>query len=357
MTVSAVPEEVSAAGNGSWDPGKYLFDLNKTAIYAATRGMPLMLPGHTAFLVTFVEAWLKKEPQSARVAATALFGRWPRWIQRRIASWLGSPRISNRLVLLVLLVPFVLPLIVLVPWETARSVLNSSWDVFRKGVRMVPPLITAMVVVFVTGDAWRILGSGSTLRVVILIAMFIVAGVLFLVRFNCWDDLDADPKQAEKLLEGIKHRRPAGFQDFVSHGVPAAPIQRPRGFGQAWVYLGYWLLCTFALIVTAAFVSAALILIGVILITRGETVTLASTVHVYQTFPGGNVITKQLLQLSFSLGAFAAFFLVAAQKPGDRRGYMRNVLLRYRRVLLVYSIYRGARRQAIEWTDVPCKRA
>ena len=82
----------------------------------------------------------------------------------------------------------------------------------------------------------------------------------------------------------------------------------------------------------AAIVSGALIVIGVILINRNETMTLANSVEVYDTLPGGIVITKQLLSLSFSLGAFAAFFLVAAQRPVDRKAFMKNVLVRYRGV-------------------------
>src|ERR1035438_8730704 len=79
MTAVAVPEEEAAGpGNRVWKSDQYLSDLNKTAIYAVTRGMPFLLATHAAFLVTFVDAWIK-EPQSAKEAAEALFGRWPQW--------------------------------------------------------------------------------------------------------------------------------------------------------------------------------------------------------------------------------------------------------------------------------------
>jgi hypothetical protein len=261
--------------------------------------------------------------------------------------------VPNGLLLFLLLTPFVLPLAGVLPWQIGRSVLNSAWDVLRKGVRGVPPLITAVVVVFVTGDAWRILGTGFTVRFAVLVVLFLLASLLFLVRWNCWDDIDAKPRQADKLLAGIKHKRPEAFQKFRHCGTEPTPIVRPRRLGAIWIYTGYWMLCAFALIIAALFVSAALIIIGVILINKSETKTLADAVHVYQTLPGGVVITKQLLSLSFSLGAFAAFFLVAAQRPTDRRAFMRDVLLRYRRVLLVYSIYCRAHDQAPDLTDVP----
>jgi hypothetical protein len=353
MTAVAVPEEEAAGpGNRVWKSDQYLSDLNKTAIYAVTRGMPFLLATHAAFLVTFVDAWIK-EPQSAKEAAEALFGRWPQWSQRRVARWLGSERIPNKALLILLLIPFVLPLVGVVPWQIGRSALNSGWDVLRKGVRGVPPLITAVVVVFVTSDAWRILGNGFTVRFAVLVVVFFLASLLFLIRRNCWDDIDAKPKEAAGLLAGIKHNRPVGFHEFTDCGVEPSPISRPRGFGAVWVYTGYWMLCAFALVIAALFVSSALIVIGVIMINKNQTMTLANSVYVYQTLPGGVVITRQLLSLSFSLGAFAAFFLVASQRPRDRRAFMKNVLVRYRRVLLVYTIYCRAHDQAAVLTQVP----
>ena len=139
------------------------------------------------------------------------------------------------------------------------------------------------------------------------------------------------------------------FRKFIDRGAEPVPIVRPRILGTIWVYTGYWMLCAFALVIAALFVSGALIIIGVILISRNETMALANSVYVYKTLPGGAVITKQLLSLSFSLGAFAAFFLVAAQQSSDRKAFMTNVLRRYRRDLLVYSIYcPGGRRSQSE---------
>jgi hypothetical protein len=333
-------------------PGQYLGYLNRTAIYAATRGVPFLLVIHVAFLVTFIEAMVDEGNDSASHAAHVLFDRWPEWSQDLIAKWLGSSKISNRALLLVLLAPLVLPLVLVVPYDTLRSVLASSWDVLRKGVRGVPPLITAVVVVFVTGDAWRILGTGFTVRFTVLVVVFLLGSLLFLIRWNCWDDLDAQSKEAKVLLAGIKHKRPVGFNEFVRRGIEPAPMIRPRGFGALYVGAGYVALSAFALMVAALFVSSALIIVGVILISKAGTMTLANAVYVYQTWPGGVVFTKQLLSLSFSLGAFAAFFLVAAQRPADRREFMRNVLVRYRRVLLVSSIYCRAHDQAAAWTGV-----
>ena len=53
-----------------------------------------------------------------------------------------------------------------------RAVFSSAWMVLAKSIRIVPPLITAVVVVFVTSDAWRLLGTGFTPRTICLVALF-----------------------------------------------------------------------------------------------------------------------------------------------------------------------------------------
>jgi hypothetical protein len=356
MTTAAVPERVPPE-NPQWTADKYLSDLNKIAIYTVTRGMLPLLATHTRFLVRFTNALIKeqkkeKEQDGAGKATDALTGGWPKWSQRLIARWLRSGRMPNGPLLTVVLFPYLLRLVVLVPWLIAWSVVKGSWDVLRKGIRGVPPLITALVVVFVTSDAWRVLGTGFTARFTVLVVVFLLFSLLFLVRWNCWDDIDAKRREAEKLLVGIRRTNMERFRRFMTCGAPPAPIVRPSIPGTIWVYVTYWLLCAFALVVSALFVSGTLILIGVILISKDETKTLAGSVHVYQTLPGGAVITMQLLSLSFSLGAFAAFFLVAAQKPRDRRVFMANMLRRYRRDLVVYSIYCHAHDRASDWTRV-----
>ena len=122
-------------------------------------------------------------------------------------------------------------------------------------------------------------------------------------------------------------------------GIQIVPIIRPSGLSALWIRLRYWTIALFAVIVFAGLVSAGLILIGVILISYQQTKDLSGSVHVLLRIPGGAVITRQLLSLSFSLGALAPLFLVAAQRPDDRDRFMKNLLVCHRRAMLVYSIY------------------
>jgi hypothetical protein len=348
---AVVPEQ----GHRKMTPHEYLSDLNKTAMCALAMGAPLGLVRHVTFLLGYINAWLdqvKGGAEEAEKAAKAVFDRAPWRFRRRISRLLRSRRMPRNVLLALLLFPLVLQLVVVMPWQFAMSLARSAWDMLRRGVHGVPPLITAVVVVFVTSDAWRILGNGFTARFAVVVAVFLAASLLFLIRGNCWLDIDAEHAEAAHLLEGISQSLPAGFHRFTRCGIGAAPMVRPSGRHAVRIYLSYWALAAFALIIAAGFVASALIVIGTILIGRNETVDMAQSVYVYQSLPGGLVITKQLLSLSSSLGAFAAFFLVAAQRPEERDAFMKNVLARYRQAMLVYSVYCRAHDQAPELTQV-----
>jgi hypothetical protein len=336
-------------------PHAYLSDLNKIAMCALAMGAPLGLVRHVTFLLNYINAWLdqaKGGAEEAEKAARAVFDEAPARFQRRISGLLRTGRMPRRMLLARLFFPLALQLAVVMPWQFAMSLARSAWAMLSGGVHGIPPLITAVVVVFVTSDAWRILGGGFTVRFGVVVAVFLVASVLFLIRCNCWLDIDAEHAEAARLLADIRQSLPEGFREFTRRGIKAAPMVRPSGRHAVRIYLSYWALAAFALIIAAGFVASALIVIGAILISKNDTVTMAQSVDVYQSLPGGFVITRQLLSLSFSLGAFAAFFLVAAQHREDRDAFMKAVLARYRQALLVYSVYCRAHDQAPELTQV-----
>jgi hypothetical protein len=305
------------------------------------------------FLLNYINAWLdqaKGGAEEAEKAARAVFGGAPTRSQRGIGRGLGARRMPRRVMLARLFFPLVFQLTVVTPMTLARS---SASGILRRGAHGVPPLITAVVVVFVTSDAWRILGGGFTVRFAFLVAIVLVTSVLFLIRGNFWLDIDAEHAEAARLLADVGPNLPQGFHEFTQRCIKATPMVRPLGRHALRIYLIYWALAAFALIITAGLVATALIIIGAILISKNDTVTMAQSVNVYQSLPGGFVITKQLLSLSFSLGALAAFFLVAAQHPEDRDAFMKDVLARYRQALLVYSVYCRAHDRARELTFVP----
>lgn len=335
-------------------PCDYLFGMNNIAMYAASRGSPLLLPSHVAFLVAYVREWLRLEPgpHNEKAVIGALFHRAPAWawhlgMRLHRAKW-----IPRKVRLPILLTPLFIPLAVVLPCQLVWAGVDSAWDILRKGVRSVPPLVTAVVVVFVTGDAWRILGTGFTVRFFVLVCAFLTASLLFLIRVDWWADVNADEDEAKSLLQGMEHWNQAALHEFTRRGARPVPMERPSGLRGVYAYLAYLTLVASSLIAAALFVSVILVIVGLILINANETRTLAGSAYIYQSYPGITV-TKQLLSLSFSLGAFAAFFLVAAQHSDDRDKFMKNTLLRYRRALLVYTTYCRAHDSATDWTGIP----
>jgi len=282
----------------------------------------------------------------------ALFQRAPRWARYLSVRLHRAQWIPRKVRLPLLLAPLFIPLAVILPCQLIWAGANSAWDILRKGVRNVPPLVTAVVVVFVTSDAWRILGTGFTVRFFILVCAFLTASLLFLIREDWWADVSADEDEAKSLLEGMKNWNRSTLHEFTSRGARPVPMERPSGFRGVYAYLAYLTLVAFSLIAAALFVSAILVIVGLILINSNETRSLAGSAYIYQSFPGITV-TKQLLSLSFSLGAFSAFFLVAAQHSDDRDKFMKNTLLRYRRAQLAYTVYCRAHDSAAKWTGIP----
>lgn len=141
---------------------------------------------------------------------------------------------------------------------------------------------------------------------------------------------------------------------FIVLGAVPQEMEKPDdSAGRQFVYGTYLALTLLSLLEVALAVAAILTVVGMILVSKTETDTLASGVHVYFTLPGNIVLTAQLVSLSISLGCFAAFFLVAGQRPEDREVFINSGLKDLRRVLLAYSIYRRACTGSAAWTDVP----
>lgn len=270
-----------------------------------------------------------------------------------------------------------------------HSVASSAWLALSQSIRIVPPLITALVVVYITGDAWRILGAGFTPRFFCIVTVFLLSSLIFLIKFRgYWEkDFDIDESDVATMAElrnRIKHdlqsepgtmqssRQGANnapgvqqpdadspseweqFHNLIDLGAKPLPLVKPAHLGlRVCHYCAYVAVSLFSLIVIALAVSASLVLVGLVLISAKETKALAQSVHVYVTLPGNFVLTAQLASLSLTLGAFAVFFLVAGQHAEDRKELMDNALALIRRAFVVYSVYSRAHDRAAAWTGIP----
>jgi hypothetical protein len=327
--------------------GQFFLDMNSIALYALSNGAPFFMYKHFAFIAKYINTWREQDNYSQIFSMIFSNSSIRNVAEIFMAMLLPARKIPG----VIKLYTMCIPLIISVLRGNYVATINSFPNLMTKGIRSVPPLITTLVVVFVTSDAWRILGTGFTSRFFLLVAAFLLASLLVLIRKDYWADLDVPEGEAGALLE--KAICWPSVDRLIKMGAEPLPIVKPAGIGGRAAVLGTYIIYTLlSLIAVAISVSLSLIAVGVILVSANETKSLADSVDVVLTIHGNFVITRQLLSLSFSLGAFAAFFLVAGQRAEDRQAFMRHMLSKLRGVLLIYSVYCHAYDHAAAWTGI-----
>ncbi|MFD9631827.1 hypothetical protein [Streptomyces violascens] len=336
-------------------PGQYLREMDETAQYVFAKGLPFFVRAHYGWLTRYDAAWrgavagaLDETLRTLRLSAPDHHtGRVDRWMSDLLDSTYVRDSTHARKAL-----TFLFLAVVLLPGFLA-SIAKSLWGVIGGGVRTAPPLVAAVVVVFITSDGWRLLAHGFGLRFALFETLFLSVGLAFLARSDYWTDIAAPSQPDQEEL--LRHIDSAAVGDLIRRGAHPFPLLQPETPAQRRsVHAGYFILLTSALVGSAVVVSLSLIVVGVVLISASQTANLTGgAAHLYWTIPGTDlVLTRELVSLSLSLGAFAALFLVASQHPEHRTAYAHRVLYRLRRSLAVYSVYRRAREQAQAWTTV-----
>jgi hypothetical protein len=326
------------------DPENFIIDLNKAVWYMLRRGATFFFPDHLAFMADYIKAWQAQNQNSAALAramgTTYRIRRYNPITTLLRAKWL--PLALRQFTFTFSAIPLIF---------FGMSVLagRGFYRMIRSSIRSVPPLLTAVVVVFVTSDAWRILGTGFSARPIALWVAFIIAAWLFLIRYRYWADI-----QTVDMQDLLRAAESKGYlNSFIQLGAVPQEMEKPDDrAGRQFVRGTYMVLTLLSLLEVALAVAAALTVVGMILVSKSETNTLANGVHVYFTLPGHVVLTTELVSLSITLGCFAAFFLVAGQRPEDREAFMNSGLTDLRRTLLAYSIYRRACTSSAAWTGV-----
>jgi hypothetical protein len=327
------------------EPEKFIIDLNKAVWYMLRRGATFFFPDHLVFMASYIKAWQAQNQDPAALARA--MGSTYRI--RRFNPITGLLR-ARWLPLALRQLTFTLPAIPLILLGMSVLAGRGFYRMIRSNIRSIPPLLTAVVVVFVTSDALRILGTGFSARPIALWVVFIVAAWLFLIRYKYWTDIQ--PLDMQALIKAAESKK--YLNSFIELGAVPPAMEKPDARGaRQFTYCTYMVLTLLSLLEIALAVATTLIVVGMILVSKSETSTLAHGVHVYFTLPGHVVLTRQLVSLSTTLGCFAAFFLVAGQRHEDREVFMNSCLKDLRRVLLAYSIYRRACTSSPVWTGIP----
>lgn len=233
--------------------------------------------------------------------------------------------------------------------------------------RSVPILIAALVIIFTTGDAWRLYGSESTARfeilTLIIFAFAIAAMIMAVMQLRGGWRQVADSAGASPVeLAELARKTPA--RDLVIQGVVpvevasawyAGPVQRNVRFM-------FWFTLVANIISVALITFIVFVFIGMVAVSAGATKSLlqSNSIDILWTWKllgQSFVMTRALLLLSILFGCVAALTFATASLQDDRSlsRFMQFGLRSHRRSLSALAYYLGsiaAIQEQLSWQAV-----
>jgi|SRR5215831_5712570 len=217
----------------------------------------------------------------------------------------------------------------------------------RIALYSIPILLAILVIVFTTGDAWRLYGSEAGVRFAALILIIIGAGIGAIVRIvfrhaNGWRAIWQSGKCSYLAKE-----TPASV--FADADLKLPPDIRKQS---AWsrrlaanTYALVWFIVIAQLIAVVFWISSTFILLGLICVNRTDTQNMLNSpptilwqFHLLgQTF----ILTQQLVLLSVTLGVVAAltFATLGLQDEAAQQEFVAHSLADLRKTLAVLAYY------------------
>ena len=187
---------------GEITPRQFFLAMNNIALYALSGGAPFFTYKHFALIAKYMNARGEQDDDALIFSVISLTSSQQNLTEILMAMLLPVRKLPAAIKLSIMCIPLAISVL----WGNYTAIIDSFPNLVTKGVRSVPPLITALVVVFVTSDAWRVLGTGFTLRFFLLVAAFLLASLLFLIRKDYWADLDVQEDETDALLKKVTCR-------------------------------------------------------------------------------------------------------------------------------------------------------
>jgi hypothetical protein len=245
-----------------------------------------------------------------------------------------------------------LTIIFVSPYYIAWAGLRALFATFRLALTATPILLAILVVVFATGDAWRVYGDEPLLRFGALTLIILIVAVLALYRVVAdqgagWPEMVATMSQRKSVgPELVAKTKAAGL---AAAGVTPAGVTH-NGLWKLHRYNAYalfWLTIFGQLVAVAFWISLMFTILGTIIVTKasaselllGQPDVLWKFSLVGQTF----IVSQQLLLLSVTLGAVAAltFATLGLQDKNSRQDFFDRSLADLREGLAMLSYYIG----------------
>jgi hypothetical protein len=240
------------------------------------------------------------------------------------------------------------------PYKILMVALKCWSTTLTSAVRSVPVLIAALVLVFTTGDAWRLYGSESTVRFEILIVIILAIGIAAMVAAvlqaeGGWRELADKTGENSRGLCKLASKTPA--RNLAIKGV--APTEDMGVRYTKWLRRNVRFLFWFTLVLdvfSIAFVTCiSFAFIGMVVVSAQATSDLLQSRSIdilwdWRLLGQSFVMTKPLLLLSILFGCIAAltFATTGLQDERNLSRVMQFALLSHRKSLSALAYYLGS---------------
>lgn len=247
-----------------------------------------------------------------------------------------------------------------IPWYAASALMRGLAATLRSALRLVPALFAILIVLFITGDAWKTFGLEPTWRFITLLV--IIAAIAIIATLFATRDLNGGWRSAAgytagdtELLARWASATPAHLlaAEKVRPALPPFPPKSKTGSRylrahEFNIYALYVITVIGHLIAVAFWAAFTFIFIGLIALTGPMTRELlgnpGNIIASFTLFGQSFIMTRQLIFVSIILGGIAAltFATVTLQDEASRRSFADNALVDVKRGLGALSYYYGS---------------
>jgi hypothetical protein len=264
----------------------------------------------------------------------------------------GRALLLRALVILSKVLAAGLTIIFVSPYYIVWAGLRALSATFRLALTATPILLAILVVVFTTGDAWRLYGDEPLLRFGALTLVILVVAVLALYRVvvdqgGGWRHMVATMAQRKSMRPELVVKTKAA--DLADAGVTPTDITHDG----LWklhrynVYVLFWLTIFGQLVAVALWISLMFIILGAIIVTKSAASELLmgqpDVLWKFSILGQNFMVSQQLVLLSVTLGAVAAltFATLGLQDKNSRQDFFDRSLADLRQGLAMLSYYIG----------------
>jgi hypothetical protein len=346
MTNSEVGQEPEANATQELSPEQFMNDMDALASYLVGRGLPLLAIGHYRWMARYLTSYFKNS-ESKTSESMELTASFPFSVTFTVSFRPGEGRLLSPTIILVVVQVFdrLWQLVRSLVVRLAASAILSARDYTRNNAVASAPLIAAIVIVFFTGDSWKILGQGFDWQFGALLGFLLALSILGAADLgNLSSHFSASQADFSAGSGSTSANTLSAKLTRIGHELPAGPkLSRLGAINVTAIYLG---IITANLLLIGFLVSGALTLIGVIRINAALTRQLTGgSAQILLRLPGGMVISQELLSLSLTLGGLAilSFTFITLPNRRARSHFASTATSGLRRVLIAFTVYQAGR--------------